>query len=446
MAARGDASNQGRNVRVAWCSVAATVIAATACTASPMAPEPAPKASAAPIVSSAAASAPPPAPPSVASRPEGEPAVAPVPRGPLANFHEALRALERGERRDHVRILWLGDSHAQADFWTDHVRKGLQRRFGNGGPGFVHLGMRGYRHADVRLDLGGQWRMRPKQPATIEPWGDGAFGLGGVLNAGYAGDRAAILRFEDVSLAGKKVRWDLCYKPGLANDRFRVMIEPPDGIGEAGPVEEIQPREEDVGRIHHLLRETVGPRTLRVKIADGRPDFCGVIIETDPAEQPGVVLDNLGINGARYATALAWSEEAWAREVERRRPELFVFEYGGNEAGDIPSAPPKYKADALRLIARAARIRPEASCLVIGPSDRMDAESKIPPIVAVLAEAAQESGCMFWNTYEVMGGRGSLRAWRDTERASEDGIHLKPKGYAELGALLLADLLADYRQ
>ena len=41
--------------------------------------------------------------------------------------------------------------------------------------------------------------------------------------------------------------------------------------------------------------------------------------------------------------------------------------------------------------------------------DRVDAETRIPPVVAVLAEAAATSGCMFWNTYEIMGGRGSLR-------------------------------------
>ncbi|HKX39416.1 MAG TPA: hypothetical protein VJN20_12230, partial [Burkholderiales bacterium] len=60
--------------------------------------------------------------------------------GPLANFYDALSALDRGERKEHVRIAWLGDSHAQADFWTGYLRRALQKRFGNGGPGFVHLG------------------------------------------------------------------------------------------------------------------------------------------------------------------------------------------------------------------------------------------------------------------------------------------------------------------
>lgn len=414
-------------------------VALAACTASPLAPEPAPKA--APKTEEPASA--PSAPPSVVVVVQPAPTTAPTlaePRGPLATFHDALRALDRGERREHVRIVWLGDSHAQADFWPDHIRKGLQKRFGNGGPGFVHLGMRGYRHADVKLDVAGKWRMRPKQPSTVEPWGDGAFGLGGILHAGFADPRVATLTFDDPSLVGAEIRWDLCYKPGLEADRFRLFF----GSGDETEIAVKEPSE--VGQIHHLERATVGPDTLKVKIVDGRPDFCGVVIETDPAERPGVVLDNLGINGARYATALAWNEAAWAREVERRAPELFIFEYGGNEAGDFTIIPSRYKVEALALIGRARRIRPTAACLVIGPADRVDAESKIPPIVSVLAEAADEAGCMFFNTYEVMGGRGSLRIWRDTDRAGEDGIHLKPKGYAEIGALLLAELLAGYRR
>src|SRR5262245_39409172 len=62
----------------------------------------------------------------------------------LARFHAALNQLERKQRKDHVRILWLGDSHGQADFWSGQLRKSLGERFGKGGPGFVHLGYKNY--------------------------------------------------------------------------------------------------------------------------------------------------------------------------------------------------------------------------------------------------------------------------------------------------------------
>ncbi|MCA9625990.1 MAG: hypothetical protein KC731_43510, partial [Myxococcales bacterium] len=364
------------------------------------------------------------------------PSAAPAARheGPLASFHDALAALEAGTRDEHVRIVWLGDSHAQADFWPDAIRAGLGRRFGRGGPGFVHVGFKAYRHADLKFDIEGGWRMRPKQPSTSEPWGDGVFGLGGILHAGFQGARRVVIDVDDEWLAKQPVELDLCYKPGLAADRFELL--------QNGETIARLPEGEAIGKLHHRRWEVAGLTRFTVRILDGRPDFCGLTIDT---QKPGVVLDNLGINGARYGTALAWNEEAWIQEIQRRPPELFIFEYGGNEASDLPSQPQTYKRQALELIARGRRAAPAASCLVVGPSDRVDAEARIPPIVQVMKEAAKESGCMFWNTYDQMGGKGSLRIWRDDGRGAPDGIHLKPKGYAEVGALLLADIMRDYR-
>jgi lysophospholipase L1-like esterase len=358
--------------------------------------------------------------------------------GPLGHFHDALADLADERRSEHVRVAWLGDSHAQADFWPDAIRRGLQNKFGNGGLGFLHVGMNGYRHAGIRFDIQGKWRMRPKMPSTIQPWPGGALGLGGVLNAGFAGNRVVSMDLVDDRLKGKKLKIDLCYRYGLDADDFSLQI------GDAEP-ERFDRRAGVQGKLEHIERTVTAPATLKLRVKNGRPDFCGLVIETDASEEgPGVVLDTLGINGARYATALAWEEASWAAEVKRRPPDLFIFEYGGNEAGDGIVKPEKYRQNALDLIARARRIVPEASCLVIGPSDRVDAEQRIAQVVPIFKQAAEESGCAFWNTYEVMGGKGSLRLWRDTDRAADDGVHLKPKGYTEVGALLLADLMKSF--
>ncbi len=361
--------------------------------------------------------------------------------GPLASFHDALRGLERGKRKEHVRIMWLGDSHAQADFWTGALRSALQKRFGNAGPGFVHVGFKAYRHDGVRFDIKGKWRMRPKRPSTVTPWGDGAFGLGGILHAGFAGRRRVLFELTDAALAARQLRWDICYKHGLETDSFRFKL----GKAKSETIEAESKR--DLGVIRHLQRRSRGAAQLKLVIRDGRPDFCGVVVETDSDKEPaGVVLDNLGINGARYGTALAWNEQAWAKEVARRPAQLFILEYGGNEASDYIIKPDRYKQQAIALIARLRRVLPQASCLVIGPSDRADAEAKIPPINEAVRAAAKQASCMFWDTYEIMGGKGSLRKWRDDDRAAADGVHLRPRGYAQIGALLTQDLMASYRR
>lgn len=434
---------RGASVAVGIAALCAAAVQVVACTPA-AGSDPGSRASGAPVApnlpESPASVAPPADPTSQAPAATVDPApAAPRHEGPLAHFHDALAALEAGRRDDHVRILWLGDSHAQADFWPDGIRAGLGRRFGKAGPGFLHLGMKSYRHAGTKIEIRGKWRMRPKQPSTVEAWGDGAFGLGGILHAGFAEQRTAQIELTDESLEGKKLAIDLCYKFGLPNDAFELYLgdELVKTFAAGGT--------EAVGEIRHHVAEATGLTKVKVRIKDGRPDFCGLTVETDPSAHPGVVLDNLGINGARYGTALAWNEAAWAAEVKRRPPDLFIFEYGGNEASDMPSAPAAYGEQARELMARARRIVPKASCWVVAPSDRADAESRIPPIVEAMKEAANDAGCAFWNTYEVMGGKGSLRRWRDLDKAAEDGIHLKPKGYAEVSALMLQDLMKGYR-
>lgn len=54
----------------------------------------------------------------------------------ISGFYEKLAKLEQGELKQ-VRILHIGDSHLQADFFSGQVRKNFHNRFGNAGRGFV---------------------------------------------------------------------------------------------------------------------------------------------------------------------------------------------------------------------------------------------------------------------------------------------------------------------
>ncbi|WP_235880018.1 GDSL-type esterase/lipase family protein [Polyangium aurulentum] len=394
-----------------------------------------------------AAVAPPPAASQVPMVEPAVPAVAtaePAPAQPppfagepeLARFHGALRDLTRGARKSHVRILWLGDSHGQADFWTGGLRTALQKRYGNGGPGFVHMGWKAYRHDGMKLVVDGKWSIRPKAPASSSRVGDGMFGLGGVVAVGPVDGGKARAQVTDEGLSGR-MSWDVCYRLRTPSDELSVKL------GSRPPTAVRATSTEPAGELRHLVLVGEGPETLEVASARGLPELCGVVIETDPAKQPGVVLDTLGINGARFGTPLAWDETSFGAELVRRQPTLVILEYGTNESGDVGVDPSVYGKKLVRLMERIRRFAPDTDCLALAPTDRADTRERTPLVRDAIRAGALEAGCGFWDTYAVMGGAGSIRAWAQetTPRAARDGVHLTPKGYRELGEALAAHVL-----
>lgn len=338
-----------------------------------------------------------------------------------------------------MRVAWLGDSHGAADFWSGTLRSALQKRFGSGGVGFVNVGSKSYRHDAVTMDVKGTWKISPKGPSTTLVTGDGVFGLSGMLLTGVDDNPRATLTITESPLP-PSLRWDLCYRLNGKSDEIRVTLP-----GMKDRTLRVSPSE-PVGALLHAELMGSGDPALSVTPTAGFPSLCGVVVESDPKVQPGVVLDTLGINGARLATPLAWNEASWVSEMTRRAPSLVILEYGTNESGDHSIKPASYLANLGKVMARVRKASPSCDCLVLAPTDRADTREKTPLVRDALAAAAKAEGCRFWDTYETMGGKGSILAWHAEKptKAAGDGVHLNARGYRDLGEKLAAAILAGY--
>jgi lysophospholipase L1-like esterase len=359
----------------------------------------------------------------------------------LARFQRALVALARGRRQEHVRILWLGDSHGQADFWSGRLRSRLAAIFGEGGPGFVHVGYKNYRHDDVALDVQGKWRMRPKRPVSTRRQDDGAYGLGGLRFSGIARGPRATLTLTRPSPSGRWV-YDVCHRFGTDADALALELgaglAPPSGEERARIV--VHSTATTTGSVEHLRVESTSA-ALEI-VPSGETALCGVVAEVPEESSPGIVVDTLGINGARLATALAWDADAWVAEVARRNPSLVVVEYGTNEAGD--PKPPVTDVDRQvgELLARVRAASPDADCVVLSPTDRSDAENGAEAMHDAMERAAAAHGCAWFDTWSILGGRGAMKtlAAPPEPHAQRDGVHLTIRGYRALGDRLFEQL------
>jgi lysophospholipase L1-like esterase len=368
--------------------------------------------------------------PSLSGAPPTTPSSSPTPtREPLAHFHEALSALAAGARSDHVRILFFGDSHAQGELWTGGLRRRLQARFGDGGPGFFAAGSPRHRNDALTSKSHGAFVVSPRDPATTSRSGDGKLGLGGLVARSERGTSG--LEIAPRTPGDSSMRWDVCSLAGAKEDAVRVG-----GTGLEPNVVHGAP-----GELVHTVVKTQPPHRLTIDV--GGAALCGVVGEREG--RPGVVLDALGINGARFATMLAWDEATFRAELARRKPDLVVLEYGTNEASDRPPRPADLARDLADVVARVRGGAPLASCLVLSLTERNDRVDETPILRDAEAEAAARAGCAFWDTYDEMGGRGSLAAWQGETPtlAQRDGIHLTADGYDKLAELLYADLVRE---
>jgi lysophospholipase L1-like esterase len=340
--------------------------------------------------------------------------------GGLDRFYAALWRTERGVPLAITRILHYGDSPTTADLITGDSRQLLQKRFGDAGHGFTLIGKpwAWYGHRGVELSSHG-WQM---DPGTRWDLRNGLFGLGGVAFSAGAG------AFSRVTLRDP------------TQTRLEVwFLRQPDGGSIA-----ISSGDQPIGTI-----ATDGPSraagfsTFELKPGTATLDFntegpvrlFGITLEK---QKTGVVYDSVGMNGASVSMlALIFNEKNWAEELRHRNPDLVILNYGTNESGFAAFLTREYEKELREAIRRVRAALPNASILVMSPMDRgqknggeIETLPTIPRIVEIQRRVAAELGCGFFNTFEAMGGAGTMARWYDNQPrlVSADFIHPTPAG------------------
>lgn len=349
----------------------------------------------------------------------------------ISAFYAALEQLVTSERETPVRILWWGDSHTAADFLTDPIRQHLDKQTKSGGPGFVRLGLSGYRHGAVRLTADGTWRKAPILPAQRTQVLDGVFGIGGIRTLPAAGARASAELREPTDAA---MRWTLSYRlPEGAQLEVKLGTQ----------VERLRSERETISQIRSSSWEAPGTATFSVRHIAGDPQVMGAFVES---VEPGVVFDTIGINGARVATILAWESEQLIQQIALRDPELLVLAFGTNEVFDNTKVN-QYEEHIALVVELARKAKPGLACWIVGPPDSASisggSKERVSEVTDVQRTAAKTHGCAFSSQYELMGGEGSFKRWIDMRptRARTDRIHLSIAGYQVLGEMLSQELL-----
>lgn len=369
------------------------------------------------------------------------------PEDAMAHFHGQLEAVARGKPGARARVAVYSDSINGGDRVTSSLRKQLQDEFGDAGKGWVPIspGWRYHRHQDVEWSQDRRWR------TYVVNRGNGPldrYGLGGVLAVNVTpGASATFATADPDEVAGFSVsRYRLFYQAWPEGGDVLLSVD-----GEEPS--RLSTRSDEVEDRTHTIDVLDGEHSLELKVPD-RSSFrgYGMVMERD---RPGVVVDALQLIGAFTRVLKKFDVDHWQDQIRERGTDLTVFWLGGNDtvSSTVPFIRERFIDDYTEVIRRARGGRPEASCLVISVLDSADTvrgrvrtRSRVPKVVAAQEEAASKAGCAFFNGYEAIGGRGTMRRWYEASPrlVTSDYRHLTEAGARVVGSLFHKAILKDY--
>jgi len=357
----------------------------------------------------------------------------------LDPFFAALWKLEQGKPGGVITVLHYGDSPTTADLITGDVRAQLQRRFGDAGRGYTLIAKpwAWYGHRGVEISDHG-WKMR----TGVGLMREGIYGLGG---AAFEGQSGAWSKFRLTESDQTAVDVEYLARPG--GGAFAVEAD------DQRIIEQTTSADTQAAVSVHVELPP-GTKVVSIRPTSGSVTLFGADFRRGSS---GLLYSSLGLNGAT-TTVLARVVQPvlWKQELDRAAPALVIVNYGSNESSFGSFVHKQYAAE-LRLAIQRLRIAaPGASILVMSPMDRGERSgldeiktmSTIPEIVAIQRQVAAETHCAFFDTYDAMGGDGTMGRWytASPRLVTADLLHPTPQGATIVAGIFVEQLGLGYNR
>ncbi|MBP5366105.1 MAG: hypothetical protein J6Y82_09330 [Bacteroidales bacterium] len=345
--------------------------------------------------------------------------------------------------KGRVNILHIGGSHVQADFYTnvlrvniDSLNAGLQPPRGFLFPYSV---AKTNNPSNYRVRYGGEWAAARNALRQFFP----SQGLSGINIS--TSDTSA---WFSICLNRKNTsRWTT-NKVHLLARSLHQRCTPYLIVGES---EVVEPEQEETGfcftlphnvdsfcvRLRYDKLQQLGPDTMVVR---------GIYADND---EPGIVYNSIGVNGASVPSYLGCAD--FVGDLSLVKPDLVVFAIGINDAADKNFTDSVFCANYDKLIANIRSVSPECALIFITNNDsykRIRRQYRVNENGLVARQAFYQLATKWqagvWDLFEIMGGLKSMAEWETAGLAARDKIHFTVQGYEIIGKLFFDALLGSY--
>ncbi|AWM12963.1 peptidoglycan-binding protein [Flavobacterium sediminis] len=417
--------------------------------------------------------------------------------GAIQHFFEKLQQLEQN-KDCKLRIVHIGDSHIQADFFSGEMRSLFQEKFGNGGLGFTFpynlAKTNGNYFIKYKSSVGFE-NYRNIYPDTTKP-----VGLSGIALYNSAKDFAVELSVRDTSYTFSNVKMLMphnqkCFDLATASkeivmesvefkkivhtikrgealsiiaEKYHVSIAAikkenhlrSNNI-QAGkkliiPTKETETKK--ISRTEFIPLELIKGKTsctyysqepldkLYIIPAENQSDFAlnGLILEKNTA---GIVYSSIGVNGAKASDYNKFS--MFFEQIPALEADLFIISLGTNESFDKKETE-EYYAQLQQMITKIKAENPGADILLTTPPPsllkRRYPNALAKDYAALLVEKASEDNFAVWNLYKAMGGNERVSQNSAQGLMAKDKVHYSKAGYEKQGEMFFEALMNTYEQ
>ncbi len=344
------------------------------------------------------------------------------------------------DRGRPLRIAVLGDSFIEGDILTADLREQLQQICGGSGVGFVPFAtaMAKFRASVLQQYSGWQISTLQQRSSLPEELQNKFFVSGSfAIPSEGASTRLEGTRFKQFLDECNRARLLFINREAtrlevLINDSVSRSFTPPPG--------------EQVQQI--VINAPI--RSIRVDLTqtDGFIGY-GIILE-DPQ---GVSVDNFSIRG-NSGLALYGTNRSINYQIDQlAKYDLVILQYGLNVISADVTRYDYYGKKLVNIIRYMQQCFPGSSILVMGVGDRSTQREgqfvTMPGVYGMIEAqrtAAREAGVAFWDTFEAMGGPGSMPVYVKNKWAAQDYTHIRHPGGRQIATKLVASLVHGRQQ